>query len=131
MQKFHGTITNQNPIAKVPKIWEEHILTGEYDGKDGHKYSTKISLWVPHPRQGNHKPGIFLRIANPNGFSYTRLTGDEFADLYTFFRTNFSAATEAYAEAESALARYKVLERTLWIKDQPTAAELEPPEEIG
>lgn len=113
MQKFTGTMTNSNPIGKVPKIWSKDHKTGEYSGRDSKTYHSKITLWVPHPRHGDHVPGIFIRLANQNGFAYARLTSEEFAELYTFFRTQYNAAAEALAKAEEEISHYRTLEKEL------------------
>ncbi len=112
LTRFRGTI-NATEIRKVPKIWQQEHKLGSYESKDGNTYSSKLSLWVPSPRNGEHIPGIFLRLANPVGSAYTRLTPSEFADLYTFFRTNLAPAQEAIIQAAKLIEIYRSAERTL------------------
>ncbi len=116
MQKLTGTITTRR-ISKVPKIWEVHHETGEYHAGGEKPYYSKLSVWVPAPRHGEHLPGIFLRLSNPGGSTYTRMSGDEFAELYSFFRHNHAPAVEAYEEAEARLKIYREAERTLLVND--------------
>lgn len=116
MQKFTGHISHRTDVKAVPKIWEVHHDTGKYIGRDGKEYSSKLSVWVPKPRNGEHRPGIFIRLANPNGFCYTRLDSGEFAELYTFIRTMFARANQAYEEAEADCNFYREAERALAIK---------------
>jgi hypothetical protein len=115
VQKFTGTISTRR-IAKVPKIWEVHHETGEYFAGSETPYHSKMSIWVPTPRHGEHLPGIFLRLSNPGGSTYTRMSGDEFAELYTFFRHNHAPAVEAFAKAEARLKIYREAERALLIE---------------
>lgn len=112
MQKFHGTMVTVTP-QKVPKIWEQHLATGHYKGRNDNEYASKISLWVPQPRHGGHIEGIFIRLSNPSGTAYARLSSDEFAELYTFFRHNYQPAVDALAEAKSLVEIYRSAERTL------------------
>ncbi len=111
MDRFTGTIHSVKP-RPVPKIWEAHHDTGAYESGDTIHHS-KIALWVPTPRQGNHQPGIFMRLSNPLGTVYTRMSGEEFADLYTFFRTTFSEATAALTQAQIFTQIYSAAERAL------------------
>lgn len=115
MQKFHGTMVTVNP-TKVPKIWEEHHVTGKYVGRNSTEYGSKLSLWVPYPRHGDHLPGIFIRLANPSGTAYARLTGEEFADLYTFFRHHHQPAIVALQKATDLSKIYSAAERALAIE---------------
>lgn len=110
MQKFHGQITTSTP-RKVQRIWEAKHITGKYGDQDEH--GSRITVWVPTPRHGEHKPGIFIRLSNPSGSAYARLTGEEFADLYSFLRHIHRPATEAYAQAEEFCAIYSEAERAL------------------
>jgi len=112
MQKFHGRITAYTP-TKVPKLWEVSHDTGSYTGRDGHPYASKLTLWVPLPRNGEHLPGVFLRLSNPSGSSYTRMDRTELAELYTFFRSSFPDAQTAFEEASRLLSLYKEAEKTL------------------
>lgn len=111
-QKFTGVVTTHK-ISRVPKIWEAHHETGEYTSGSGGTYHSKLSVWVPAPRHGEHLPGIFIRLSNPGGSSYARLSGKELAELYTFFRHIHAPAVEAYNEAETRLEIYRSAERTL------------------
>lgn len=129
MQKFHGIMTTSNP-SKVPKIWEVNHVTGKYTGRNETEYGSKISLWVPVPRHGEHLPGIFLRLSNPSGTAYTRLTAEEFAELYTFIRHNYAPANEALSKAAHLTKIYSAAERALAIESglitpEQIAAELE------
>lgn len=112
MQKFHGRITSYTP-TKVPKLWEVNHDTGSYTGRDSHTYSSKLTLWVPLPRNGQHLPGVFLRLSNPSGSCYTRMDRTELAELYTFFRSSFPDAQTAFDKAENLLEIYKEAEKTL------------------
>lgn len=114
MQKFRGTITSSTP-ATVPKIWEAHLETGKYTGRNGEQYGSKISMWVPVPRHGEHLPGIFIRLSNPSGSAYTRLTADELSDLFVFFRHNYQPAYQAVAKAQELSEIYSEAERALTI----------------
>lgn len=108
---FRGTI-NTTPIKRVPKLWQADHLLGAYHSGDK-TYSSKLTLWVPTPRTGEHLPGVFLRLANPVGTSYTRLTPSEFSDLYTFLRSSLSDAEEALHQAKNLIEIYRSAERTL------------------
>jgi len=112
MQKFHGTMVTVNP-SKVPKIWEVNHVTGKYIGRNSTEYGSKLSIWVPVPRHGDHLPGIFLRLSNPSGTAYARLTSEEFAELYVFFRHNYAPAGEALSKAEALCKIYSEAERAL------------------
>jgi len=112
MQKFQGTITSHSPTA-VPKIWEAHHATGAYLGRNSKEYSSKLSVWVPVPRTGEHVAGVFIRLSNPIGTSYARLTADEFAELFTFFRSSFKPAAAALEKAETLTQIYREAERAL------------------
>lgn len=114
MQKFQGTITTHNPTA-VPKIWEAHHDTGRYQGRNSKDYASKLSVWVPVPRTGEHVAGVFIRLSNPVGTSYARLTAEEFAELFTFFRTNYKAAAAALEKASTLTQIYSEAERALVI----------------
>lgn len=115
MQKFTGTITTHNP-TRVKKLWEVKHDTGEYEGRNGQQYSSKLALWVPYPRNGEHKAGIFIRLSNPLGSSYARLSADEFADLYVFFRHNYAPAVAALQKAQAYTTLYSEAERALAIE---------------
>ncbi len=125
MQKFHGRITAYTP-TKVPKLWETNHDTGKYFGRDGHEYSSKLSLWVPVPRNGEHLAGVFLRLSNPSGSSYTRMDRTELAELYTFFRSSFPDAQKALNKAESLLALYKEAEKSLIINSTTNIEDCQP-----
>ncbi len=111
VQKFTGTIITKQPKA-VPKLWEAKIDIGTYES--GEKtYSSKISLWVPAPRQGTHIPGIFMRLSNPSGSAYTRMSLAEFTDLYTFIRSTYREAMDAFEKASQYSQLYAGAERAL------------------
>ncbi len=114
ISKFSGYIQTR-PDKRVPKLWEVHHATGAYVQGDT-TYSSKLSLWVPTPRTGAHIPGIFIRLSNPAGRAFARLTPQEFADLYSFFREQLAPATEALQQATSLAEIYTAAERALWLE---------------
>lgn len=111
MQRFSGTIHSRTPRS-VPKLWTASIDIGEYTSGDK-QHASKFTLWVPTPRQGTHVPGIFMRLSNPVGTSYSRMSSEEFADLYTFIRTTYSDATAAIKQAQDYAHIYSAAERAL------------------
>lgn len=111
--RFTGQITTR-PEKRVPKEWEAHLDTGAYIQGET-TYHSKFSIWVPTPRNGMHMPSIFIRLSNPSGRSFARLTADELSDLYGFIRTNHTTAIEALAQAQDLSTIYREAERTLWL----------------
>ena len=116
ISKFSGYIQTR-PERRVPKLWEVHHDTGAYTQGET-TYHSKVSLWVPTPRTGAHLPGIFIRLSNPAGRAFARLSPEEFSNLYSFFRTYLTEATEALAEATKLSEIYSSAERALWLESK-------------
>jgi len=113
LERFRGTI-NATEIRKVPKIYQSDISVGAYESIDGNTYSSKFAIWVPKPRNGEHTAGIFIRLSNPNGSAYSRLTPTEFADLYSFLRSELDPAQHARSRAQHLIDIYRSAEKQLF-----------------
>lgn len=74
VQRFNGTIQARPTRAKRVKLYNKQILLGAYT-IDGKEYSSKIDIFVYLPGSVEHVPGLFLRLSNPIGQSYSRITG--------------------------------------------------------
>lgn len=118
--RVEGTFRSRR-FRRTAKIWESIHDTGAYGYNDTVRFS-KISIYVPQPRNGEHAPGVFVRLSNPAGSALARLTPAELSALGEFILSVLQPATTAYNEAHSQIQIYQEAERTLILNKSSTTS---------
>jgi len=97
--KITGVIREDSVQIPTTKLAKCSLKVGIYGTKDGRVLSSTITLWVPVPTDLRHQPGIFLRLHNAAGSSYTRITPDDLSSISTFLDSFRNTIESSYYQA--------------------------------
>jgi len=101
MPNIRGSISVSQPITKQLYLHRTTLNVGSYTTTSGHQASSRLTCWVPQPTDVTaHIPGVFIRLQNAFGSSYTRMDIQDLTRIITWLSSQSVDISEAFSKAQ-------------------------------